>query len=516
MKKSIQQFLLTSSIYLCACICTVIFVTPYSFTSFIGPAAGITTALVIAFGTSTFLAITVATISFCFYLSISLSLQIELSMVIIVLLAIFLQGYWAKQLTLQETNKQNWLKSRRHLLLFLFKVGPLISLVAAFSVLIVAILESKTFDSNLFFTFVSGWSGSVLFSIFITPILLLIKGAQQLNLPKRIFIIISSILAFIAIGLLFKLSQNFQQHERFDAFTQVKSRIIQGIKKEIDTTISELNSLSAFIKATENVKSKNFEFFAQQIFQAKSSIRALEWAPIVDQKNRSEFESKYNIILEKGRSGNVRKAENRTQYAPIRYVYPYQGNEPIIGLDVLTNSKYIISMDEVIRSKQIIASAPINLIQDEHAGSGVLFVAAVYSDKRNGLVDIKDENSKSLLGFVIAVVQFTDFFHQISSLPTEKIALYIEDVTSQDPFILFGQEIGSSYRHVESTNLSVNTRQWKVTIGEQQPWQLQQKDWYTWGILFGSTLGGMLFQVFILMMAVYSNELNAQIVRKTR
>lgn len=516
MKKSLQQFFLTFAIYLCACICTVIFVTPYSFTSFIGPAAGITTALVIAFGTSAFLGITVATISFCFYLSISLSLQIELSMVIIVLLAILLQGYWAKQLTLKETNKQNWLRSRQHLLLFLFKIGPIISLVAAFAVLVVVILESKTLDNNLFFTFVSGWSGSVLFSIFITPILLLTQGSQQLNLPKRIFIIISSILAFIAIGLLFKLSQNFQQHERFDAFTQVQSRILQGIRKEIDITISELNSLSAFMQANENVNSKNFKVFAKQIFQANSSIRALEWAPIVHHKNREGFEIKYNNILEKGLTGGIHKAQSRTHYAPIRYVYPYQSNEPIIGLDVLTNSKHIISMDEVVSSKQIIASAPINLIQEEHAGIGIFFVAAVYSDSQERLANVKAEESENLLGFVIAVVQLNEFFQYITSSQAVKIDLFIEDITSEAPFILFGHQIDNSYRHVESTELHVNSRQWKISLAEQKPWQLQQKNWYMWGILFGSTLGGILFQLFILMMAVYSNELNAQIVRKTR
>ena len=68
MKNTLQLFFLTIAIYLCVCACTIFFITPYSFTSFIGPAAGITTALVIFWGTGILLAIAIATILFCLYL----------------------------------------------------------------------------------------------------------------------------------------------------------------------------------------------------------------------------------------------------------------------------------------------------------------------------------------------------------------------------------------------------------------------------------------------------------------
>lgn len=516
MKNTLQRFLFSIVIYLCACACTIFFITPYSFISFIGPAAGITTALVIFFGTGILSAIAVGTMFFCFYLINFLNVSIDLSMIIIALLAIMLQGVWAKQLTFSEVKQQNWLKSRQHLLRLLFKIGPLISLVSAFTVLIVVLLESKSLSNNLLFTFVSGWSGSVLFSIFFTPLLLLTQGRQQLNLPKRAFIIIASFLAIIAIGLLFKISQNVQQNERKDTFKQVKNRVVQGIQKEIEITIGELNSLSAFFKVSENVDSYKFNLFAKQIFQTKSSTRVLEWAPITSDKERIAFEQKYNTILEKSASGVTQKAQKRNHYAPIRFIYPYQGNEPIIGLDVLTNSDSVISMDQVINSKSIIASAPISLIQDNHSNLGILFVSAVFSDSKGKQTEVELDSPDDLLGFVIAVVQFQSFFQHISLSQADKIDLFIEDVTSPVPYILFGSKLNDSHRYVESVNLQVNSRQWQVSLGEHQPWQLQHKSWQVWAMLFGVTFGGMLFQALILMMAVYSNELSSQVVRKTR
>jgi len=514
MKNTLKLFFLTLSIYLCVCACTVFFISPFSFTSFIGPAAGITTALVIVFGVQAMFSIGVATLIFCLYLLAFLHLSVELSMVIITFLAILLQGFWAKQITYREINQQNWLRSRRHLLRFLFKIGPLISLVSAFTVTIVVILESKTLGDNLLFTFVSGWSGSILFAVFFTPMMLLTRGQQQLNLPKRTFIIITSLLAVIAIGLLFKISQNIQQHERQDTFMKVKSNVLNGLQKEIETTLDKLNSLSAFIRASDSVNLDKFTLFSEQIFESKSSVRVLEWAPITSHKDRAVFEENYHHIIEKSLKGVMQKSSERSLYAPIHYIYPYQGNESILGLDVLTNPQSIISMDNVINSKKVIASAPFNLIQDDHSNLGVLFISAVFSNTNR--LTMSPSNTDELLGFVVAVAQFKPFFQDISSLQNGKIDLFVEDVTSTVPFVLFGRELNEDYRHIEHVNLQVNSRQWRISLGEHFPWQLHQKNWQVWGMLFGATLGGVLFQLLILMMAVYSNELNSQVVTKTR
>jgi CHASE1-domain containing sensor protein len=433
-------------------------------------------------------------------------------MSIITLLAIILQSFWAKQLTLNEINKDKWLKSRRFLLFFLFKIGPLTSLVSAFTVVIVATLESEILGENLFFTFVSGWSSSVLVSIFFTPVLLLCRGEQQLTLSKRVFIIISSFLAFIAIGVLFKISQDFQQHERQDIFKQVKYQVVDKIKNEIKITVDGLNSLSAFFRSNKNVDLREFNLFTKQVFHHESSVRVLGWAPIINHKERIAFEKQHNIILEKTVGGISEKARERSYYAPIRYFYPYLGNEAIIGIDVLTSENQMISMDEVVRSKQVIASSPNNLIQDNPTNLGILFASAVFSDSTNNALD----STSDLLGVVIAVAQFKSFFEQISPLKADNIDLLIEDVTSTVPFVLFGKELNNNYRHVESFDLQVNTRQWKISLGEHQPWQLQQKNSQVWDILIGATFGGILFQILILMMVVYSNELSAQVVKRTR
>jgi len=512
MHLTLQRFFLTLVIYLSVCIFSYVFITPYSFISFVGPAAGITTALVVFWGASILLAVAVATILFCLFLYFWLNLPIESSMVIITLLALMLQGFWAKQLTFAEVNKQNWLKSRRGLLTFLFKVGPVISLVSATTVVILTMLENQTFGDNLFFIFVSSWSSSLLVSLFVTPLLLLSQGSYQLSTSKRVFTTVASLLAISGIGLLLNISQDVQQHQRQDSFNHVQNKVLHNIQQEIAAVVEQVNSLAAFFKARKQVNRREFDLFSQHVFQNKSSVRVLEWAPIVAHKNRVEFIRNFGNINEKNIKGELQKAVERSRYAPIKYIYPSLNNGQALGLDVLNNPPNIIDMQKVISHDGVIASAPISLIQDEFSNLGILFISAVFFESNT-----PDQGRESnLLGFVLAVVQFDYFFEQISALVSESATLFIEDITQQEPYILFGKQFNESYHHIESTVLSVNSRLWRISVSENQPWKMQEKNWQVWSMLLGVTLGGILFQVLILMMAVYYNELSVQVVRKTR
>jgi len=516
----LQRFFLTLVIYLSVCIYSYVFITPYSFISFIGPAAGITTALVVFWGSGILLAVVVATILFCLFLYFWLNLPIESSMVIITLLALMLQGFWAKQLTFAEVNKHKWLKSRRSLLIFLFKVGPVISLVSASTVVILTTLENQMFGDNLFFVFVCSWSASTLISIFFTPLFLL--SQDQLSISKRVFIIVSSLLAIICIGLLFNISQNVQQHQRQDTFNQVQNKVLQNIQQEIASTIEQVNSLSALFKSTEQVSRREFELFAQHVFQNNSSVRALTWAPIITHENRAEFTKVFGSVNEKNIKGELQESVKRNIYAPIKYLYPSLNNGQYLGFDVLKNLNTVIDINKLMSHEGVVASAPLRLGQNEFANLDILFISAVYFENNTTEQD-KQEQSKqkqgkenNLLGFVLASVQFESFFKKILPLKSDDVMLFIEDVTQQEPYTLFGKPLNESYRHIESTTLYVNSRVWRISIGESQPWQMQEKNWQIWAMLGGVTLGGVLFQVLILMMVVYSNELSAQVVRKTR
>ena len=515
---NIQQLAFTLLIYLFVYASTVFFIEPYSFISFIGPIAGITTALVIFWGTH-ILFITALTVAvFVIFLSWHFQIQANLAMVLITVLAIVLQSYWAKQLSLDKVLQQNWLKSRQALFSFLFIIGPLTSTVIASAIIVITMLDNELLGTDLLYTFFSSWASSVLFAVFFTPILLLTEKQQELVFSKRLLIIFASSLAFIALSFLFKIAQNIQLDNRYKAFSHIENEVQRSIKEEVSIITSKIDGLSALIKASDFVTISEFNTFAQNIYHENSAMRALEWAPIVKHQNRADFEKESMPIMERSQTAMLQRAGIRDVYAPIRYVYPSFGNQIILGYDVLTNSENIISMVDVTSSEDIIASAPLNLVQDNHTNPGILFVSAVYKNRDISQEFSKDNlgNEQGLLGYVVGVVQFEPFFKNIAEFIKDDINLLIEDVSSTQPYIIFGKQLNNKNRHAKQITLDINSRQWRITLAEHKPWQMQKKSWQSWSIVLGAIIAGILFQLFILIMAVYSSELSAQVIRKTR
>ena len=161
-------------------------------------------------------------------------------------------------------------------------------------------------------------------------------------------------------------------------------------------------------------------------------------------------------IRERLANGKMTLAQPRSQYAPLYYIYPQQGNQAALGLDVYSNPQHVLSMQKVIDSEQVIASAPISLVQDEQARPGMLFSNAIFSlSEDNKAAKLTGQNKLSiikadkLLGFVVAVVQFDDFFHQLARQREQEVSFFIQDVSNQQTFTLFGQALPTANRYTE-------------------------------------------------------------------
>lgn len=505
-------------------------INPQSLVNFVGPAAALFSGLLLIWGITPLIAILVISPISAFILGYYFQLDANLAVMVIALLAILLQGFWTKQLVFRFIHYKKWLTSRKHLFFFLLRIGPIASLVSASSVLVIAMLDNQVIQGTFFYTFVNTWSASMLVAVFFIPLLLLARNAEQLKLTKRLFVGLTSVLGSMAILLLFKTSQYEQQSYREALFKQSKMEIERLLIAEVDGVAEQVNSLSAFFKASDYVSLAEFNVFSESVFKQGTSVRALEWAPIIPFAQRKSFEQQSSKILrqdfqikERRANGAIALAEARNQYAPLYYIYPRHGNQAALGLDVYSNPKHVLSMQKVANSKGVTASAPITLVQDEQAKPAMLFSHATFltrgSNKfinSSGQKKISLIKKDKLLGFVMAVVQFEHFFQRLAEKKEQEVNFFIQDVSNNEPFTLFGQAPPTANRYSETIIIEVYSRLWQISIAEKQPWFSQAKSWQAWAVLVGGTLGAVLFQMLVLMMAAYSSELGQQVNIKTR
>ena len=189
----------------------------------------------------------------------------------------------------------------------------------------------------------------------------------------------------IAILILLKTTQNEQQHHRQEFFEQSATEIQRIIKQELDQVVDTVDSMSALFVASDSVSNKEFNEFGKNLLQKKSSIRALEWAPIIPHSGRIAFEKKQSsrldqvfTIKERMADGTVKKAPKRQSYAPLIYLYPIDNNSAALGLNVYSNPTHVLSMQEVANNNDVVASGPISLLQDQQAQPAILFSKAIF------------------------------------------------------------------------------------------------------------------------------------------
>jgi CHASE1-domain containing sensor protein len=530
MQLQLSRFFISAILYSATCFGAIWLINPQSLVNFVGPSAALISGLLLIWGITPLIVVLVFSPILAFSFSYYFQLNANLAVMTIAVMAIILQGCWTKQLVFRFISHKKWLTSRKHLFFFLLRIGPIASLVSASSVLIISMLDNQVIQGDFLYTFIHTWSISMLVAVFFIPLLLLVKNAEQLKLTKRLFVGFTSLLGGLAICLLFKASQYEQQQHRQALFNQSKIEIERLILAEVDSVVNNVSSLSALFKASEYVSLTEFNLFSKSIFKRDSSVRALEWAPIVPFAQRSAFEQESSKILEQNfkikellANGSITLAKPRNLYAPLYYIYPRYDNQSVLGLDFYSNPKHILSMQTVVDREEVIASAPISLVQNQLAMPGILFSQAIFSPaelndspKETGHQKLSLTKEGKLLGFVVAVVQFERFFLDLAQQKEQEVSFFIQDVSNAEPIIFFGQALPSENRYVDTISVEIFSRLWEIHIVEKQPWFNQTKSWQAWAVLTGGTFGAVLFQMLVLMMAAYSSELGQQVNSKTR
>ena len=220
MQLHLSRIFISAILYLAICFGAIWLINPQSLINFVGPSAALISGLLLIWGITPLIAVLLVSPLLAFGLGYYFHLDANLAVMTIAVLAIILQGYWTKQLVFGFIHYKKWLTSRKQLFFFILRIGPIASLVSASSVLVIAMLDNQVITGTFCYTFINTWSTSMLVAIFIIPLLLLVKNAEQFKFTKRFFVSFTSILGGLAILLLFKASQHEQQEYRQALFEQ--------------------------------------------------------------------------------------------------------------------------------------------------------------------------------------------------------------------------------------------------------------------------------------------------------
>jgi PAS domain S-box-containing protein len=162
----------------------------------------------------------------------------------------------------------------------------------------------------------------------------------------------------------------------------------------------DLAVTSRFVADNPKLSAQEFEAFAGPLAWSQG-VQAMEWTPVIVPSEKESFEAGIRgqgfeayRVFEKDAKGERAAASGRDEYYPVAYITPLQGNEAAMGFDLGSEPVRRKALEEAIRTKLPVATAPITLVQETGLQKGMLVFHPVFK-----------EGDQRFLGFALCVLR---------------------------------------------------------------------------------------------------------------
>ncbi|MUH38168.1 hypothetical protein D9O36_20160 [Zobellia amurskyensis] len=208
----------------------------------------------------------------------------------------------------------------------------------------------------------------------------------------------SQILKYLAIlltGISLSLFIFFSINNRY--LLRNKAAIDNAVTKSVIKLEDELNkvnlvveSMAFFYENKSFIPQHLFERFTDPFLKELNGIKALAWAPKINDSEKNKFE-KFTKINEVDSASNLIPSKTRDVYYPVRVLNPLTPFKKVLGYNLYSDSTKRNAVTRSIKSNKPAISGPITLIADNDYQKGILALKAV-NDPKTG------ENKGVVLG----------------------------------------------------------------------------------------------------------------------
>ncbi|MBU3028001.1 CHASE domain-containing protein [Zobellia galactanivorans] len=202
-------------------------------------------------------------------------------------------------------------------------------------------------------------------------------------------------LAVLLIGSSLALFIFFSINNRY--LLQNKSAVDSAVTKSVIKLEDELNkinlvveSMAFFYENKSYIPQKLFERFTDPFIKELNGIKALAWAPKVEDSLRTKFEE-YRTITQIDSSGQLVPTTSNNVHYPVTTLNPVVPFKQVLGYDVFSDSTKREAILRSIETSKPAISGPIQLISEADGVGGILALKSVSSA-------ISPENKGIVLG----------------------------------------------------------------------------------------------------------------------
>lgn len=271
-------------------------------------------------------------------------------------------------------------------------------------------------------------------------------------------------------------------------FAQLAEARVTGLESDLRNNLQLLTAAKSVAQLAPAPQRDAFRQFATSVLAGNTSIRALEYAPRIDDSTRGRFEQELRNegyaqfrIAERSPHGAVVTAPVRPEYFPVIFIEPYRGNEPALGMDLLFQQQRRTALKSARDSGKAVATAPLRLIQEPEAQLGFLVFLPIYRNQP----DTVEDRRNSITGVVLCVIRAGDLFaNAIEKIPhspqdivtqvydmTEGSAQWMLDYPARRPYGAISDIVYQRVVTFAGRNWNVKSSPTHAFVEQQESWQ---------------------------------------------
>ena len=297
-------------------------------------------------------------------------------------------------------------------------------------------------------------------------------------------------------------------------------QLVRAIEWQMHDVQLSLEALRALFESSQLVTVDEFNHFSTRIINMHPSLLALEWVPRVEHKQRSEVVASMRAsgfasfeFVEKQSGGALVVAGDRDVYFPIQFIYPYEGNELALGLDVSSLAYRKDKIISVTETGAVNLSDPIRLMQEANNQLAYILIAPVFPSVsgQSGSEIAHDE----VQGLVQVLIKFQDLLNATELADSLDAKISLVDVTTPGYGVLVygANEPLSNFGWTESFSMLNRTIEISINPGEE--FLLSVAEWHSYAVLIAGLLYVAMLEVIILSMSGRNEAIQAQVEAQT-
>lgn len=283
--------------------------------------------------------------------------------------------------------RQPMLAEARQIVLFMALAGPVACLVAPTVGVIAQLLGGVIAPSQALIVWLTWWVGDSIGVVVFAPLTLMLLPEQADVWRGRRFKVAVPSLAISAVTIgAFMQTASLAQAQIILQLDQRAAAAAQALTSNLDRQEAVLASIRSLYDASDDVTRTEFAAFTADALGRFDGLQALSWSPIVPAARLDSFvlDQRRDVApldfaaYERDASGETVAVGARDDYAIVQFIEPVETNRAALGYDLQSDEARDAALTAARDSGQVVATAPITLVQETGSQQGILAVLAVY------------------------------------------------------------------------------------------------------------------------------------------